>query len=304
MTLEERELFEKNELPKTERELALIDFANNETNKLLSEVDRKPYSVPPENYHLVSPELFRKIVDIRGSTAATFFSRQGILFNAEYSRANPLNFGTSAFHETLHLKGRTSFELEEENGLLRKTPYRTGVSVIASQKIGFHGTPHEHFEGLHEAIVSAQEKKSFPNLLNLPELAEEKKWLLSEEAKEIKSRIAEQKGLSKDEITWVGKEGEDWETFPFFAQRQTLNYVCSEIQKQFPENHQDTEEVFKEFLKAHFTGRLLPIGRLVEKTFGKGSFRLLGNMTPEKESAVLHLESLRKARARVSRETK
>jgi len=51
-------------------------------------------------------------------------------------------------------------------------------------------------------------------------------------------------------------------------------------------------------LKTHFTGRLLPVARLVEGTFGEGSFRLLGNMTTEKQSGILHLESFKKLRAK------
>jgi hypothetical protein len=47
-------------------------------------------------------------------------------------------------------------------------------------------------------------------------------------------------------------------------------------------------------LNAHFTGRLLEIGRLVEKTFGKESFRILGNMDTDGKSAVLCFETLKK----------
>ena len=64
------------------------------------------------------------------------------------------------------------------------------------------------------------------------------------------------------------------------------------------DQYADADEVYKVFLKAHFTGQLLPIARLVEKTFGEGSFRLLGNMDTENKSGVLHLESLKKARMR------
>ena len=81
-----------------------------------------------------------------------------------------------------------------------------------------------------------------------------------------------------------------------------LEYVCSEIQKQFPDKYQSIEEVFKEFLKANFTGQLLGIARLVEQTFGEGSFRLLGNMTEDKSSAVLYLDSLRKARIKARKQ--
>jgi len=36
----------------------------------------------------------------------------------------------------------------------------------------------------------------------------------------------------------------------------------------------------------------------VEKTFGEGSFRLLGNMDTDEKSGVLHLEALKEARRR------
>jgi len=74
--------------------------------------------------------------------------------------------------------------------------------------------------------------------------------------------------------------------------------VCAEIQKEFPEKFKSADDVYKIFLNAHFTGHLVTIGRLVEKTFGEGSFRELGNMGSDKESGVLCLEFLKKARAR------
>ena len=36
------------------------------------------------------------------------------------------------------------------------------------------------------------------------------------------------------------------------------------------------DEVFERFASAVITGSVLPIGRLIEKTFGKGSYRRLG----------------------------
>ena len=74
--------------------------------------------------------------------------------------------------------------------------------------------------------------------------------------------------------------------------------MCAEIQKQFPDQYQSADDVFKVFLNAHFTGKLLPIGRLVEKTFGEGAFRALGNMGTHREDGALHFETLKKARAR------
>lgn len=113
----------------------------------------------------------------------------------------------------------------------------------------------------------------------------------------MRKKLAEKKEIPEDDIIWIDEKNEnDYETVSYRQQREVLNYVCAEIQKQFPDRYQSADDVFEEFLKSHFTGRLLPIARLVEKTFGEGNFRLLGNMNAEKESGVLHLESLKKAR--------
>jgi len=51
-------------------------------------------------------------------------------------------------------------------------------------------------------------------------------------------------------------------------------------------------------LKSNFSGKLLSIASLVEKTFGEGYFRILGTMTNKPDSAIQMLEVLRKARLR------
>lgn len=301
---QEREQMEKFEYPKSEKELALINFANKEVSQLMQEAGIEPYDIPAENYHIIPPELYKKTTGDSGA-ATTFNIKQGILFDAQHFRDNPVNFGATVLHETIHLKAHFSMEIGEEGDKVNKTPYREGVTVRALQSHGHHGKYHAHFFGLHEAIVAETEKRLLGKLLELPELAEEKEWLMSDEAKELRKKLAEKKEISEDDIVWVGKKGEDdWETVSYLQQRNVLNYVCSEIQKQFPDQYQSADDVFKVFLNAHFTGRLLPIARLVEKIFGEGSFRLLGNMDADNQSGVLHLESLKKARARQMREKK
>jgi hypothetical protein len=299
---QEQEQLKKFEYPKSEKELALINFANEETSRLMQEAGIEPYNVSEKNLHIIPPELYKKAAGDSG-TAVTFNTKQGILFDAQHFRDNPVNFGAVALHEMLHLKAHLSIEVEEEGEKMETTPYREGVTVRALQKHGYHVKYHEHFAGLHEAIVAETEKRLLPKLLNCPALAAEKEWLMSQEAKEMKKKLAEEKGILEDDIVWIGKKGkDDWEAISYFQQRNVLNYVCTEIQKQFPEQFQSPDDVYKVFLNAHFTGRLLPIARLVEKTFGEGSFRLLGNMDTNKKSGVLHLESLKKARGRKMRE--
>jgi hypothetical protein len=299
---QEREQFEKFEYPKSEKELALIGFANEETSRLMQEAGIEPYDVPVDNFHIIPPELYKKVAGDNG-TATAFITKQGIIFDAQHFRDNPVNFGAVALHELLHLKAHFSMEVQEEDDKVKKTPYREGVAVRALQSYGYHGKYHQHFAGLHEGIVAETEKRLLGKLLDRPELAKEKEWLISDEAKEMRKKLAKEEEIPEDDIVWVGKkEKDDLKTVSYLQQRNVLNYICAEISKQFPDEYQSADDVYKVFLNAHFTGRLLPLARIVEKTFGEGSFRLLGNMDTDRASGVLHLESLKKARARQTRE--
>jgi len=290
------------EIQKSEGQIALITFVNTEVSRLAREFGLDSYDIPAENYHIIPSKLYKKVSN-DSSNATAFYPKQGAVFEAESFQDNLLYFGAVALHETLHLKAFYSMEVNEEGKEVHKTSYREGVSIRALQREGYHGDYHEHFRGLHEAIVSRVERDSIARLLELPELAKEKEWLASEEANQLKQNLAKEREISEKDIIWVGKKGKnDWETVGYPKHIEVLEYVCSEIQKQFTDKYQSTEEVFKEFLKANFTGQLLGIARLVEQTFGEGGFRLLGNMTEDKSSAVLYLDSLRKARIKAKKQ--
>ncbi|MCC6520834.1 hypothetical protein IT403_02545 [Candidatus Nomurabacteria bacterium] len=291
---QEEEELRKHEYPKSEKEISVINFANQETSRLMKEAGIEPYDIPTENFHIIPSDLYKKAGG-DNSIARAFTNKQGILFDAQEFRDNPLHFGSTAIHESLHLKAHLSLEVQEKGEKIRKTPYREGVTIKALQGHDFH----RHFAGLHETIVAETQKRLLPKLLDCPALITQKEWLLSDEAKKIKNELIEKRKIPESDIIWVGKKGDDdWESIQYTQQRKVLNYVCDEIKKQFPNEYKNIDDVYKVFLNAHFTGRLLDIAKIVEKTFGEGSFRILGNMETDRESGVLHLESLKKARGR------
>ncbi|MER3406810.1 MAG: hypothetical protein C4278_00005 [Patescibacteria group bacterium] len=290
---EEKKMFKKFEYPKSEIELALINFANKITNELMKEAGVEPYDIPPENYHILPPELYKRLAsDLYVAQASR--TKQRILFNAEYFRDNPVYFGAVVFHETLHLKTPLCIKVNKKDNKTERTLYRVSVCIYHLERYPFYNKSHIHFCGLEEAIISKAEKNFLPRLLELPELVKEKEWLMSKEAKKLKKKLAKKEGIPEEDIIWVGKKREDgWIALFYRPQIEVLNYVCSEIQQEFSGQFQTADDVFKLFLKAHFTGNLLTIKRLVEKTFGKRSFLVLGNMTTDHESGVLHLETLK-----------
>lgn len=302
---ETQEKIGRMEYPKTETEHALIQLANAESNRLMKEVGVEPYDIPSENYHIVPPDIYKEVSD--GSGAVAVYMQQAAMFNAPFYRGNSLHFMSSALHETLHLKGHFSLEVEENGNNVHVTQYRSGLSVYAAQKRQRAGEHHLHLRGLHEAVVAEQEKHSFPSLLDAPILKKEKEWYTLDETQAMFRRVSEKTRIPSGDLIWA-EERKDKEynyiDFGYPAQRKTLRYVCEEIFGQFQDTYQSPDAVFKEFLKAQFTGRLLPIARLVEETFGAGGFRTLGSMGIDQGSATLALEALKKARTRFKKKDK
>lgn len=284
------------EIEKTEKELVLIHFADQEISHLMKEAGVEPYSVPSDNYRLFSSDLYDKYFS-KNSNATARLDKQGVIFNADNFRNKPVYFGSVATHEMVHLKSHLSMELNND-GAPRATPYREGVSIKALQRDGFNGNYHEHFSGLHEAIVSETQKRLFGKMLNLPELQQEKLWLESKEAQIKKENLANKKGWKEDNIIWVGKNNdEDWEMLSYMTQREVLSYICNEISNDDQEKYSTPDAVYKEFLKAQFTGHLTTIARIVEKSFGEGSFRILGDMKTTKSSGLEYLKKMKELRA-------
>lgn len=298
LTQYDREQLENFEIPKSELELELINFANRETSLLMEDVGITAYDIPSENYHIIASELYEKL-DSEGVGIA-FPLKKAIMFDVRHFQNNPVYFAAVAVHETLHLKGHFSAEVQQGDDKVYITPYREGVSIRALQKYGYHGEYHSHFDGLHEAIVAEAEKKLLKKILALPQLEKEKDWLESTQANEMRKELVAEENISSDDIIWLDKnERGNWEAIQYAPQRKVLNYICLEIQKEFPEIYRNEEDVYKIFLKAHFRGNLVPVARLVEKTFGEGSFRILGNMETSTASGMLHLETFKKARTRI-----
>lgn len=57
----DRKTIEKYEYPKSQKEIALLNFANQETNRLRKECGVETYNVPIENYHIIPEEMYKKL---------------------------------------------------------------------------------------------------------------------------------------------------------------------------------------------------------------------------------------------------
>ncbi|MBP9716112.1 MAG: hypothetical protein KBD48_02910 [Candidatus Pacebacteria bacterium] len=271
------------ERKKTSNELQIIDMVNNLTNEIRQKYGVKNFDVPPDNIHVVSDE---KWSDKKG-TAYFNSGMQGVVMRENFSN---LAFTAKVFHEMLHFKSYSALQVtNKENPELIE--YRIGLTVQTrdGEKI--------YFTNLNEAVTEEMTKRTVLKILDNKLFIDE-----SNQTKEIISKhpqaIIEPGKPLFDEDTFYAEINNDklWresvgrllgktygtkintERFTYKQERKFLHTLVDKIfQKNF-DKFQDKEEVFDMFFKGMITGNILPIGRLVDETFGAGTFRKIGEL--------------------------
>lgn len=306
-------ILQANEFPKSPEQRRIIEMVNEATNNLRKLAGVEPYNIPERNFHIVPDDLYGEIEEESfggetvNSSAMTIAGRQIMLFTS-FARMHPIIFANEAFHETLHLKSPIILEEEktniqadsgEQKDILKKKCYRFGFEINSALKKDKTGKEHSHFSGLNEAFIALCEKHFTKQIIKeMAKKDEEMKWLGTNEAQELKEKIAAKGGFSADDIFWLFKDGEKWAHLSYPWQREVLEYIISELHKVLPEEYPNEQAALVEFIKSYFTSKISLLAHSIEKVFGKGSFEVLGMMTSEKLSAILTLEYFQRHRHR------
>lgn len=279
----ERQLAElkAEEREKNDEESENIRVANEITNEILREFGLKEFDVPPEDIHFISGKLWERM-SFNDATMVATPKMQAIFVKADYTPQERVNKALSLFHEMIHAKGHISLEVESDT---RNDLYRSGLVAHASyQKIDRSGYA-AWFDGLNEAVVTQIEMTYADRVLNSnPFLRDQVEYLGSEEVKKMKDDYVKEHEVDPSEIEWIGRDGEEIEMYGqgYRKQRKVLNYVVDQIYADG--GFASRDDVMRVFFGAHFKDSLLPIGRLVEKSFGAGAFEFLGTMERDHKS--------------------
>ncbi len=71
-----------------------------------------------------------------------------------------------------------------------------------------------------------------------------------------------------------------------------LHILVGKLFERNLEQFTNQDEVFEEFAKGMMTGNILPVGRLIERTFGKGTFRKIGELDEDIQAQIEFVDSL------------
>ncbi len=299
----------------------MISQISNYMKEFAAEYSAKSLDIPPENIHILDetkmpPERKEMIFKKVGKVPAVFSlgEQQIFIFHVPPWASNSLGLARFISHEMLHNISFQRAELKPDQGgkmkgIIKITGRREGgdvqTMVILPRRMGFKIMVKDkkkdkeiaYFHFLDEAIITELTMRfDWRYFSKIPLIAEGKEYKTREEYYEnFSNQEARDKARRKYALAWDlenyqidGENVVSAQIIPreYEQQREKLNELIDELYEQNKDKFGDREEVFDVFARAVMTGRLLPVARLIEKTFGKGSFREIGEdsgIGPDKE---------------------
>ncbi len=294
--LDSRDLLGKEHTPELDE---VIETLNGYLDEFLKEYGIDAIYIPSKNIHILdwsklSPEQLEKVRERWKSTRAFYLpALQQIMMLTEYKDGERVRFLRSVVHEMCHMNSFGSYQ-KSHNGPIEKSvnikiPSGEEAHSIIERRIGFCITSMQgdiYFKDVDESIIEELVIRFDSRYFSqIPQLAIE-----VEERRKARDELAHKEGdNSAKEIAYLqqgknenGKEIQYLVSYTYPDERRIFNDLVDDIFEKNKSTFTSREEVFKVFATAIMTGRLLPVARLIEGTYGKGSFRELGEKTAAK----------------------
>jgi hypothetical protein len=230
------------ELKKTPRHQEIIDIAAHAVDAYLVEYGRKKIiAVPAEKIHLLRQGGVSEYTQGRLANGVHAGLFGSILTDIG---SNDIQTALHVFHELFHTK---SFQV------LQTTGKHGGNGDIAVYRTGFMVSSRDgkrkYFDSIEEVITAYMERKFYRDILF--------------------THPAFQNDVANNIVPEFSRPEE----------LQDLHDLVTDLYEQNKTEFASEDEVMRLFIEAEATGHLLRVARLVEKTYGKGSFRELGGVT-------------------------
>lgn len=281
------------ERKKTPQEIAIIELVNKKTNELRKKFGLPDLNVSSENVYVLPKDAFWP-KDIGGSgfyyPMLQFIAIRDQCEQDTLSSGYPkLIFLADLVHEMVHFKSYNT--LKKLEGSDSYYPHKIGLESFLRKDAN-----QSFFLNLNEAIIQEMAIGIVKELERHPFLIEEvaerervKKILAGKKTDEGKPFIVGDEYYLNNKL-WMARFGNERE-------RKILNLLVDKIyQKDLREGqgkYNDREEIFEVFAKAAITGKILELGKLIDKNFGSGSFRKIGELDKDLNQLEDYVASLK-----------
>jgi len=256
----ENKKFDEAERVKTPEEEEMIKDILEKMPEFIKKYGGKPIdSITPNHIHFLDKNKMagQESDDVNLSGASGAYNPVA-QFLYIIDGGNTIRNANTVCHELFHLNSFQSVWFRDYAGEEAFQIRRIGFEVH-SKNDGDTVYFHELNEAITEELAIRFDQKYFEGIGSL-----------SKEAL-MRKRFIENAGFVKELLQNAQSS--------YHAERSKLNKIVKDIFEKNSDKFESQEEVFDEFARAYFTGRMLPIARLVEKTYGKGSFRKIAEET-------------------------
>lgn len=283
------------ERKKTEDEKAIVKVADNATNSILRYLALPDFDIPERNVHLIKLDEWKNTPATISVSAAHFSGFQAIFAKEEPRR---IKLVRALMHEMFHFKLYNSVGFQ----------FPSSSAILGGSRSGLRTTSRDgktlHFMALNEALTEELTMLAWNYVMSDPDFTKEaheskeirrwnsaifddntKKDLLDPniydirvEGREARSPSDFQKPmvLSADARRMVGKL--TWSHPAYPEERIILNTLIDKLYERNKAVFKNREDVFRIFADSAGTGRILPLRRCIDRTFGNGMFLKIANL--------------------------
>lgn len=271
---------EGKERKKTREETQIISLANAATDELRRRYGLPDFDIPEKNFHIIKKRAWRN------KRTTSFYSpkQQAVAIREREQKVLLLR---TILHEMIHFKSHNAWQVVAGEKL-SVGKYRVGLSMVNIKEEA------EYFANLNEAITEELTKRLFKTVSDGPLFKEEMEGTIKELGGREQVALANGAIVPADDIVYagdaIGGSVKDRVknffrgrrtialAFPYRRERAVLNLLVDKLFERNKDKFKDREEIFEIFAKGAMTGNIMALGRLIEKTFGKGTLRRLGEL--------------------------
>lgn len=271
----QREGMHRDEREKTPEEVKVIALANDATNRLLERRGLTPFTVPAKNIHVVKGNV--QFTDQFVEEAGDAFYRM-TTENICISTLPLMPFAHRVVHELRHMKGYNVLQVIEVAGSNGRhfisEIYRAGLISRGRNR------KREAFRALEEAIVEEDTARLLKEVFADPLFLKDR-----QQTAHLLSRYFTKGKTNTNGIYYAYEDGSEIRCYSpaYIEERKSLKMLLEKIVGKNRRRFASTDEVFEIFARASMQGNMLPVARLMESTFGKGSFSRLSSAKNKQE---------------------
>jgi hypothetical protein len=196
-----------------------------------------------------------------------------LVFSARES-TSPLEVADTLVHEMLHSQTYSNIDVGPTEHTSPSRQQRIGIRIIRPDR----GTT--YFRNLDEAVTTTLTGRFFKQYGGQIPTLEAELHSKANFIDMLPKKHREQAFRDIARLVRTRDASGNWKTevirYPYAREREQLQRLVTDLYEQNAGRFASPDELFKIIVRATFTGRLLPFGRIVERTYGQGSFRRLG----------------------------